>query len=238
MAIDGKGQKVLSFASDVSGLLRERGIELEEGDWLSLDESSPLKVGLLIALDREKVVGFEVGTERLTLATTANSVGEFLKSKESEFGAFNLTFNDPNEPIKTGMVIKAVRLYGLPKTEAPSKLAYLTDRGARKTPAPSHETPSDLKIKETLTLTATAYTPGYDCGYITATGAKAGFGIVAVDPRVIPLGTKVYVEGYGEAMALDTGGAIKGNKIDLCYETYDEAIRFGRRKVIVHILSD
>jgi len=56
------------------------------------------------------------------------------------------------------------------------------------------------------------------CNETTATGTKLGFGIAAVDPNFIPLGSKIYVEGYGEAQALDTGGAIKGAKIDLAFD--------------------
>lgn len=93
-----------------------------------------------------------------------------------------------------------------------------------------------------MNMEATAYDPGpISCGPnangYTATGMKAGYGVVAVDPRVIPLGTKVYVEGYGYAIAADIGGAIKGNRIDLCYNTYQEAIRFGRRMVRVYLLG-
>ena len=71
-------------------------------------------------------------------------------------------------------------------------------------------------------------------------GARLGLrrvGVVAVDPRVIPLGTLLYVEGYGFAIASDIGSAIKGNKIDLCYTTRKEALRFGRKKVRVHIFA-
>lgn len=70
----------------------------------------------------------------------------------------------------------------------------------------------------------------------TATGMKAVYGCIAVDPRVIPLGTHLFVEGYGFGIASDTGGAIKGNRIDLCYNSRAEALRFGRKKVRVHIL--
>ena len=88
-------------------------------------------------------------------------------------------------------------------------------------------------------MEASAYTP-FDDGQsgITASGIPARRGIVAVDPRVIPLGTRVYVMGYGPALAADTGGAIKGAKIDLCIEDYNEAIRFGRRTVEVYILAE
>jgi len=91
-----------------------------------------------------------------------------------------------------------------------------------------------------IRMVATAYAP-FHCGGSAsghcALGFRAGKGVVAVDPRIIPLGTKLYVEGYGEALAADTGGAIKGNRIDLCYDTYSQAIRFGRRTVTVWILE-
>jgi 3D (Asp-Asp-Asp) domain-containing protein len=63
------------------------------------------------------------------------------------------------------------------------------------------------------------------------------YGVVAVDPRVIPLGTRLFVEGYGSAIAGDTGGAIKGNRIDLCFNSDDEAEKVGRRTVRVLILE-
>ncbi|MCD4670722.1 MAG: 3D domain-containing protein, partial [Actinomycetia bacterium] len=56
---------------------------------------------------------------------------------------------------------------------------------------------------------------------ITATGLRARVGIVAVDPRIIPLGTKLFIPGYGEALAADTGGWIKNYRIDLCFETLE-----------------
>lgn len=96
----------------------------------------------------------------------------------------------------------------------------------------------DLRFTEVKQMEATAYTPWDEgCIGITANGMKAGHGVVAVDPRVIPLGTRVYIEGYGYAIAADTGGAIKGNRIDLCMETKNEAFSFGRRPVKVYILE-
>lgn len=83
----------------------------------------------------------------------------------------------------------------------------------------------------TMRMEATAYcltTP-------TATGTIPAVGTVAVDPEVIPLYTKLYVVGYGDAVALDTGGDIKGNRIDLWFATEQEAISFGRRMVTVII---
>ncbi|MBC7319301.1 G5 domain-containing protein [bacterium] len=96
--------------------------------------------------------------------------------------------------------------------------------------------------KPYLDMIATAYDPGprscgtYADGY-TSIGLKAGYGVVAVDPSVIPLGKKLYIEGYGYAIAGDVGRAIKGLRIDLGFDTYREAINFGVRKVRVYILN-
>lgn len=91
-------------------------------------------------------------------------------------------------------------------------------------------------------MTATAYYPGPECigkycTGLTFTGKKAMYGIVAVDPRVIPLGSFLYIEGYGHAEAADTGGAIRGNRIDLCFNTYREAVLYGRKRVQVYLLE-
>lgn len=89
-----------------------------------------------------------------------------------------------------------------------------------------------------INVKATAYTP-YDpgCTGVTATGMKAGRGVVAVDPKVIPLGSKVYVPGYGVAVAADTGGAIKGNRLDVCVNSVSEAYSWGVRNVTVYVLE-
>ena len=64
-----------------------------------------------------------------------------------------------------------------------------------------------------------------------------GRGAIAVDPNVIPLGSKLYVEGYGYGLAIDTGGLIKGKRIDLFFPTREEALKWGKRKVEVKIIN-
>ena len=71
---------------------------------------------------------------------------------------------------------------------------------------------------------------------VEATGSRLKKGIVSVDPRLIPLGTRLYVEGYGYAVADDVGGAIKGHRIDLAYDSRSEALQFGRQTVKVYVL--
>jgi 3D (Asp-Asp-Asp) domain-containing protein len=82
-----------------------------------------------------------------------------------------------------------------------------------------------------LTVDAVAYSlPGY-----TASGLPVGKGVVAVDPSVIPLGTRLYVPGYGPAVAADVGTAIIGRIIDLWFPTYEQAAVWGRRTVTITI---
>ena len=106
------------------------------------------------------------------------------------------------------------------------------------------ETKIDIETQtnsnDCMMFIATAYTKSVEEGTIngiTASGTIVSRGTVSVDPKVIPLGTKLYVEGYGESIALDTGGAIKGNRIDLYMETKEEAFEWGRRQVKVWILE-
>ncbi|WP_255294397.1 3D domain-containing protein, partial [Bacillus thuringiensis] len=100
--------------------------------------------------------------------------------------------------------------------------------------------------KRELTVVATAYTADpsengtYGGRVLTAMGhdltANPNMRIIAVDPKVIPLGSKVWVEGYGEAIAGDTGSAIKGNRIDVLMGSKSKAMNWGRKTVKVKIL--
>ena len=98
-----------------------------------------------------------------------------------------------------------------------------------------------LKYSGVRSMTATAYTSGHDgVGTRTASGTAVHVGSVAVDKSVLPLGTRMYIVAggnlvYGLAVAEDTG--VKGNKIDLFYDTYEECIQFGRRNCTVYILE-
>ena len=103
------------------------------------------------------------------------------------------------------------------------------------------QAPNGKNAKRVIVMQATAYDP--TAGSKTAMGTRARVGAVAVDPKVIPLGSKLYIESmdgfasYGYATAEDTGGAIKGNRIDLFYNSNAEANRFGRRNVKVYVLD-
>lgn len=90
--------------------------------------------------------------------------------------------------------------------------------------------------------TITAYCPCAKCcgksNGITASGVKAVEGVtIAVDTKVLPFGTKVYIEGIGERIVQDRGGAIKGNRIDLYFDSHQAALNFGRQTKKVTILN-
>lgn len=92
--------------------------------------------------------------------------------------------------------------------------------------------------RERMLVEATAYSHGDGSGHgVTSIGLAPRRGIIAVDPDIIPYWTKVYIPGYGFAVAGDTGGAMVGKRIDLFMDTYNEAISFGRRNVELYILE-
>nr|MDH3177082.1 LysM peptidoglycan-binding domain-containing protein [Bacillus pumilus] len=112
----------------------------------------------------------------------------------------------------------------------------------KKETAKAESSSASQSVQKEMTVTATAYTAN-DGGIsgITATGVNLNKNpnakVIAVDPNVIPLGSKVYVEGYGEAIAADTGGAIKGNKIDVHVPSKSQAKNWGVKSVKVKVLN-
>jgi 3D (Asp-Asp-Asp) domain-containing protein len=131
------------------------------------------------------------------------------------------------------------------KSEQPAPQAKTENTPVVEAPATSESTPAvdaSAPSSKEITVEATAYTASCEgCSGITATGINLlenpNQKVISVDPSVIPLGSKVYVEGYGEAIAGDTGGAIKGNKIDVFIPNKQDAINFGRKQLKVTILN-
>lgn len=118
-----------------------------------------------------------------------------------------------------------------------SNIDNSTNNDDNNTPS-DNSSPTDVAYLATYTMEATAY----NGGTLTATGLKPvrdpnGISTIAVDPSVIPLGSKVFIPGYGYAIASDTGGAVKGNIIDLYLNSYEECISWGRRNVTLHLIA-
>lgn len=123
-------------------------------------------------------------------------------------------------------------------------VAAILEEGTKDTLISSRGT--ETRFVKALEMIATAYdatfastgkNPGHPQYGITRSGLRVRAGIVAVDPKVIPLGTWLYVEGYGEALAADTGGAIKGNRIDLYFESPKDVAKYGKKRIKVYILD-
>ncbi|WP_155593138.1 LysM peptidoglycan-binding and 3D domain-containing protein [Lysinibacillus cavernae] len=129
------------------------------------------------------------------------------------------------------------------KENAPEATAPSTNNTASKENAPEATAPStNNTASKELIVEASAYTASCEgCSGVTATGinlkTNPNAKVISVDPTVIPLGSKVYVEGYGEAIAGDTGGAIKGNRIDVFFPSQQDAINFGVKQLKITILD-
>jgi 3D (Asp-Asp-Asp) domain-containing protein len=116
----------------------------------------------------------------------------------------------------------------------------LAGASARQNPV---NAPQLTRVARFLKVLATAYDAGplsntWEYAGTTRLGWRTRRGIVAVDPRVIPLRSLLFVEGYGLAWAGDVGGAIKGMRVDLCFNRTDEALNWGRRQTYVYVLQE
>ncbi|AQY50034.1 peptidase M23B [Listeria weihenstephanensis] len=151
----------------------------------------------------------------------------------------NINSNGSNNTATTPTPKKEVKSETTTQEQTPQKETTSTPAPSKQTQQSSSESSSKSVSKE-ITVTATAYSkaePGM--GTVTASGINLNDNprVIAVDPSVIPLGSRVYVQGYGEAIAADTGGAIKGNKIDVHLDTVQDCYNWGVKTVKVQILD-
>lgn len=244
---DNRILEVKTASKTVKELLETLEIEYTEDDTItpSLEEKLVANIDISIVRVEEKT---QVLNEEIPFITVTKD------NKELEKGKTNRV--QVGKPGMKEVVIKEIYENGILKSteiveeriikdptpqivEKGTKDFFMSSRGA-------------TTYKRSVVMTATAYDlsfestgkrPGDKYYGITASGTQARPGVVAVDPSVIPLGTKLYIESmdgtkdYGFAVAEDTGGAIKGNKIDLFMENSSDVRRFGRRKVRVYILD-
>jgi len=236
LKVDGETRTTASTRERVAEALAEAGVVLGPLDRTVPAGDTPLIPGMEIEVirGREEVVTIEVPVPFQVQRRSDDSlprgqskvVQEGREGREERLVRYRY---ENGEKVSEELIEERIIEEPVPQVVAVGTLTTIASRGGE-----------ILRFKEMRVMEATAYTPDPRCngGYkYTATGRLAQRGIVAVDPRVIPLGTRLYVEGYGNALAADTGGAIKGNKIDLCFDTYEEAVRFGRRQVKVYILE-
>jgi uncharacterized protein YabE (DUF348 family) len=248
VAVDGKTLQIATAESNVDEMLAAEGITVSE-----YDRVSPLKIqsitnGMNITITRvssevvKDVKSIDYATEIKkdnSLASNVTKVVQEGQSGEREITT-RVVYEDGKEVSRT-VVSDSVTRQPVQKVLLQGTLGVLNvSRGGEQ-----------VLYKKSVRVKATAYCPDFQCtgkhrtsnGYArTATGTIAkrnpsGYSTIAVDPDVIPLGTKVYVEGYGFAIAEDTGGAIQGNKIDVYLDTHSEALDWGVRYKNVYILK-
>lgn len=235
-----KTRTIVSSAPDVGALFESQKINLGKHDQVSASLSDPLVADEVIRITRvlswTKTTKLHLPQRVITRVDFSLPAGTTRviapgRSGEKEFVvAFTRRDNGSIEHriIATRIVRKpSARIVARGISEW-AAFAQMAKYGLQRTSYVS---------ASAISMVATAYTAGcYGCTGITASGYRAGHGIVAVDPRVIPLGTRLYIPGYGAAIAGDTGGAITGNRIDLGFNSLRDAFQFGRRTVRVYRL--
>ena len=239
-------------ATTVAGFLSELSIELPASAAIQPPQDSALMDGMSVFLKGLTVT--RMTTEELIPV-------EMLLMESSHYGPEKMMITNPGragraevsytvfyydghevgrrrraEVIEPMVPTQAVFFHQLYEGDGPTVEQILE---MRLQPGDYHVPPT--RYKKLMRMEATAYEPGpRSCGRFasgwTSAGYEAGYGVVAVDPNVIPLHTRLFIEGYGYAVAGDRGSAIKGNRIDLGFLTVDECIKFGRRDVDVYVL--
>ncbi|HOP73212.1 3D domain-containing protein [Thermoclostridium caenicola] len=250
LTVDGQTTTVMSYRDTVEELLRDNGIIMGPLDrYAGVSPTDPLTEGMEIRVIRveEKIVTEEeqIPYHVLERPNKTMNEGETRTVNEGENGIrekqYKITYED-GKPVNREFIGETVVKEPVSRiVEYGTVPNFVTSRGER------------VRYSKVLKMKATAYTNSFedtgknpgDPGYgITYTGMTARTGVVAVDPKVIPLGSKLYIEvpgsapDYGFAIAADIGSAIKGNKIDLFFNTTEEVRRWGVRNVVVYILNE
>jgi uncharacterized protein YabE (DUF348 family)/3D (Asp-Asp-Asp) domain-containing protein len=253
LLVDGKEIEVHTSEETIKDILRTEGIS-----YTSLDRIEPLldespKEGMKVSITRveSRLVQEYESIDFSTVIKNDNTLPNTVKkvAQEGNPGEKKITFRVVFE---NGIEVSRKVIQEL-VTRDPSERVLIhgtiniqnLSRGGipRSKETFSKVTPTDLPYNAVISCMATAYSSQErGIGTITASGKPVkrnsnGYSTIAVDPRIIPMGTKVYVEGYGYAVAEDTGSAIKGNKIDVYLDTIEDCINWGRRTANVYILN-
>ena len=232
---------VYTTADTVEALLKEQQLELSDLDRVEPGIDKTVTADMAVDVIRVEEVT-DVVEEEVAFSTVRKNDSSLTKGKEQVVasGSNGLVEKRYTVVLENGKEVSRELVSEDVKKEAAQRVVAVGTKAIQQ--APSRGTSSAVAGK-TITMEATAY--NWDCATcngrgLTATGynLKANpDGVIAVDPRVIPLGTKVYVEGYGYAVARDTGGAIKGNRIDVHMRSNSAARQFGRQTVKVTIIE-
>ncbi|WBW50087.1 3D domain-containing protein [Peptoniphilus equinus] len=235
---DGTSQYIASAIGDTVGeVIANIGIHLNPYDVVTPKVTAPAKPNQPIVIERVRKEAFEQ-TVAIAYETQSRDNPEMYQgeSKVIQQGQEGVRREQVQNTYVNNVLVSIDVLASAVEQEP---VTHVVENGTKE--KPKTVAPNGVNAKRVIVMQATAYDPS--AGSKTAMGTRARVGAVAVDPRVIPLGTKLYIESmdgfptYGYAVAEDTGGAIKGNRIDLFYGSHAEAIRFGRRNVKVYVLE-
>lgn len=240
VTVDGISSSLETKAFTVGEFLEELGIEVKDGDVIEPALDTLIRNDLNIdyksreikTIVEERPMSFE--TE--TIYTNEMPYGETKVTQEGKNGLKEVTLE--REYLGGELIREDVT--NVTVLEAPVNKVVLQGT-YRENAVVDKFTGKSYTYTNVYNMQATAYTNATNGGWgnKTASGMTTFVGMVAVDPRVIPLGTKLYVENYGIAIAGDTGGAIKGHIVDLFMNSVSECRRFGRQNgVKVYILED
>lgn len=229
---DGQTRRIFTQAHDVNSFLEEQNLALGPHDQVTPASDTPLGPKTAVKITRvtiQTAVEISTGTPVVTWQTRTR---QNLRRALAQKGYSMVHQKHVRITRHDGAVVKR-HVLRHKKTRRPFFTLTLFD--ARGHPAKTYNL---LKAKK-LSMRATGYYVGEktvpsDTTYL---GYKLRRGVAAVDPKVIPLRTRLYVEGYGYAYAADTGSAIKGLRIDLAVSGKKEEARFNRQNVQVYILE-
>ena len=246
-----------AYNETVEDLLKRMNIKLGNEDVVSVNLSNYTTDGMVIDV-KTYTYGTAEAVEPITYTTERVANSTMTKGKEhikqaGKNGSASVTYSVKYEngkevsrqPISSKVITaptKAIVEYGTKSANiAKSDRISKDKRNKDGSGVLTFKSGDTLTYSRVLTTNTTAYTARP--GARTASGKVAYVGGVAVDPKVIPMGSKLYIttpDGkivYGMATAVDTGGAIKGNKLDLYYSSYRECVQFGRRNCTVYVLN-
>ncbi|MFB5191100.1 3D domain-containing protein [Alicyclobacillus fastidiosus] len=226
---------ISTFDKSVGQLLKDEGITLTTSDHVSVPVSSELSSGetLSIHSTSQKV---STETQEIPFQTIRRRTSELTSGHEQvvTHGVTGLLQVKTTSVYRDGHKVSQSITKHVVRNPVTSVVEVGTAPEVHHyTLASRSASPAGSLFKSSMTVLATAYC----AGGLTASGQPAQPGVIAVDPRVIPLGTKVYVPGVGELVAADTGGAIVGNHIDICMSSEAAAESWGERTITIYILN-
>lgn len=235
--VDGQEMRLTTMQSQPEKIISEAGIAMGNYDEYRMS-TLRVKDDTEIHIVRAVPVELEMGGTVREMKTARPTVGRLLDELGVDRKKYQPSLNE-DAPIYKGLHIKLRTLEEIAAEEAQEKEAQqVLEQMPQLRDGYLETAHGTVRYTNVMVMEASAYLPtdgGGSC--VTATGLPATHGVVAVDPDVIPLGTQVYIPGYGVAIAADTGGMIEGAMIDLCMEDYDDCMEFGRRDIDVYILE-